>query len=80
MPFLLDNLNRNYSFTELYHAIVFDGNKIKEMFKDDPETLEKIRIEFQTMEYEYMFGDDDEYSQMNADDCLKMLREITLKE
>jgi translation elongation factor P/translation initiation factor 5A len=79
MPFLLDNLNRNYSFTELYHAIVFDGEKIKEIFKDDPDILKTITVEFKTMEHEYMYGDDDEYSQMVADDCLEMLKEITLK-
>ena len=79
MPFILDNLNKKYSFSELYFQIVQDGEKIKEIFKNDPETLKTITVEFKTMEHEYMYGDNDEYSQIVADDCLKMLKEITLK-
>ncbi len=79
MPFILDNLNKIYSFYELYFHIVQDGEKIKEIFKDDPDTLKTISVEFQTMEHEYMYGDNDKYSQMVADDCLEMLKEITLK-
>ncbi len=79
MPFILDNLNKIYSFSELYFHIVQDGEKIKEIFKDDPDTLKTISVEFQTMEHEYMYGDNDEYSQMVANDCLEMLKEITLK-
>jgi hypothetical protein len=79
MPFILDNLNKIYSFYELYFHIVQDGEKIKEIFKDDPDTLKTISVEFQTMEHEYMYGDNDEYSQMVANDCLEMLKEITLK-
>jgi hypothetical protein len=79
MPFILDNLNKIYSFYELYFHIVQDGEKIKEIFKDDPDTLKTISVEFQTMEHEYMYGDNDEYSQMVANDCLEILKEITLK-
>lgn len=79
MPYILDNLNKNYSFSELHFQIVQDGEKIKEIFKHDPETLKTITVEFQTVEHEYMYGDNDEYSQIVADDCLKMLKEITLK-
>jgi hypothetical protein len=79
MPFILDNLNKNYSFYELYFQIVQDGEKIKEIFKDDPEKLKAITLEFNTVNYEYMYGDNDEYSQIVANDCLEMLKEITLK-
>jgi hypothetical protein len=74
MPFILDNLNKNYSFSELHFQIVQDGEKIKEIFKNEPDILKKITVEFQTVMLENDFGDNDEDSQKVADDCLEVLR------